>query len=446
MKAKSIFFSLLLMVFMASGSSAAARVIKETKETWSCERTVGATTPICFKNKTGPLRVETWDKNSVKVDISISIDGDDDQVKKIMDYIKAITFQQSGDTVVFNTRFWKSISSGSGISIQNFHIIPNLVHVTLLNCEVVTLRKLDLSFVLTMPKDNPFSLTQAYENVTLPDLNGKINLDLYESNMVAGKLPNCQSMVAKYGKLTIDSVRDAIFTLYESTLKLSHSGNLTIDSKYSETDIGSAGKMSINSYEDKMHILRHGVLGVKGKYTNFTLGDFSKGAFDLYECVLTAGNSDVVAMTAKYCTIKFISCKGAAITSYENKFSFDRVGDLKAGSSYSSFNVTQLDGSLIMTGSHEDKVSVMQVGKTFTGIELVCKYSSVDLVFEPGTAYKLDADLKYSSCNFPKSSFREIRYHKEDEIFQYQGVTPGGDENIVPVVKVQMYEGGIKLK
>ena len=446
MKSKSIFFSLLLMGFMASGSSAAARVIKETKESWSCEKTLGAATPICFKNKSGPLRVETWDKNSVKVDISVIIDGDDDQVKKIMDYIKTINFQQSGDTVLFNTRFWKSMSSGTGISINNFHFPANQVRVTLLNCEVVVLRKLDLSFVLTMPKDNPFSLTQAYENVTLPDLNGKINLNLYESDMIAGKLPNCQIMVAKYGKATIDSVKDAVFTLYETNLKLSHAGNLTIDSKYSETEIGSAGKLSINSYEDKMHILRHGVLGVKGKYTTFTLGDFSKGAFDLYECNLTAGNSDVVAMTAKYCTVKLISCKGAAITSYENKFSFDRVGDLKAGSGYSSFKVTQLDGSLIMTGSNEDKVSVLQVGKTFTGIELVCKYTDVDLMFEPGTAYKLDADLKYTSCNFPKSSFREIRYHKEDEIFQYQGVTQGGDENIVPVVKVQMYEGGIKLK
>jgi hypothetical protein len=99
-----------------------------------------------------------------------------------------------------------------------------------------------------------------------------------------------------------------------------------------------------------------------------------------------------------------------------------------------------------MTNSYEDKISVFRVGKKFTGISLLCKYTGVDLMFEPGTAYKLDTDLKYSSFDFSKSSFREIRYHKEDDIFQYLGVTLGSDENSVPLVKVQMYEGGIKLK
>ena len=446
MKTKSIFFSLLLLGFIASGSGVAAREIKEIKETYSCERTLNATTPICFKNKTGPLRVENWEKNSVKVDISISIDGDDDQVKKALDYIKKMNFQQSGDTLVFNTRFWQSMNSGSGITIQNFHVFGNHIHLTLCDGEEINLIRFDLSFVMTMPKDNPLSLTQAYENVTLPDLNGKISLDLYESNMIAGKLPNCQSIVAKYGKVTIDSVKDATLTLYENNLKLSHAGNLTINSKYSETEIVTAGKISLNSYEDKIHVTSHGNLSVKAKYTSFTLADFNIGAFDLYECTLTAGNSDVIAMTAKYCDLKFISCKAVVITSYENKFSSEQLGDLKAGSSYSSYKVTKLDGSLVMSNSHEDKVSVMKVGKKFTGINLVCKYTDVDLQFEPGTAYKLDADVKYSSFDFNKSSFREIRYHKEDDIFQYLGVTQGGDENTIPVVKLQMYEGGIKLK
>ncbi len=446
MKTKSIFFSLLMLGCLGFSLMTSAREIKEIKETYSCERVISATTPVCFKNKTGPLRVETWEKNSVKVDISISIDGDDDQVKKALDYIKNMNFQQSGDTIVFNTRFWKSMNSSSGIAIQNFHVFGNHVNLVLCDGEEITLRRLDLSFVMTMPKDNPLSLVQAYENVTLPDLNGKITLDLYESNLVAGKLPNCQLLKAKYGKAEIDSVQNIILNLYENKLVLRHAGDVTLNSKYTETEINSAGKMSINSYEDKLQIIRHGDLGVKGKYTTFTLGDFVKGAFDLYECTLTAGNSDVVAMTAKYCTIKFISCKGAAITSYENKFSFDQVGDLKAGSSYSSFNISQLDGSLIFTNSNEDKVKVNKVGKKFTGVNVDSKNSDVELGFEPGTLYKLDADLKYSSFDYPKSAFREIRYHKEDDVFQFIGVTQGGDENTVPEVKLKMYEGGIRLK
>ena len=435
MRTKSIFFSLLLLGFMASGLQVAGREMKERKETYSCERVITPETCIVFENKIGELKVETWEKNSVKVDITVSIDGEEDQVQTVLEYIKKMNFSQDGDKVSFNTRFYNCMSG----------MIPGRFTITLQDGNTAKLYKLDLSFMLTMPKENPLSLVQAYENVTLPDLDGRMNLDLYESNLVAGKLPNCQMLTAKYGKAEIDSVKDIVLNIYENNLKLNHAGNVTMNSKYSETEIGSAGKLSINSYEDKVHLIKHGDLSVKAKYTSFTLADFNIGAFDLYECTLKAGNSDVIAMSAKYCDLKFLSCKAVVITSYENKFSSEKVGDLKAGTSYSSYKISQLEGSLVFTNSNEDKVSVMQVGKKFTGIDLISKYSNVEISFEPGTPYKLDADLKYCSFNFPKSSFREIRYHKEDDIFQYLGVTQGSDENTVPVVKLQMYEGGIKL-
>jgi uncharacterized beta-barrel protein YwiB (DUF1934 family) len=436
MRTKSIFFSLFLIAFLAGSLDVKAGEMKERKENVSCERVITPETQIVFENKIGELKVETWEKNLVKLDIAVSIDGEEDQVEKVMEVIRKMNFVQDGEKVSFNTRFYTSMSG----------MIPGRFIVTLLDGSMARLYKLDLSFVLTMPKNNPLSLTQAYENVSLPDLNGKVILDLYETNLVAGKLPGCQMLTAKYGKAEIDSVRDIILNIYENKLKLMHAGNVTMNSKYSETEISRAGTMTINAYEDKFIILKHGNLTIKAKYTTFILSDFTKGAFDLYECKLKAGNSDIIAMSAKYCELEFISCKAIVLTSYEDKFSSDQVGDLKAGSSYSSYKISRLDGSMNVTNSYEDKFIVMQVGKNFTGISLISKYSNVDLLFESGTAYKLDADLKYSGFDYPKSSFREIRYHKEDDIFQYLGVTQEGDENTVPVVKLQMYEGGIKLK
>jgi len=436
MKMKNIFFSLLLTAFLVVSLEVTAREMKERKEYFSCERVITPEIQIIFENKIGELKVETWEKNSVKLDMAVSIDGEDEQVQKALDVIRKLNFVQEGDKVSFNTRFYKNMSG----------MIPGHFIVTFIDCSTARLTRLDISFVLTMPKNNPLSLTQAYENVTLPDLNGKVVLDLYETNLVAGKLPACQILTAKYGKAEVDSVRDIVINVYENNLKLLHAGNVTMNSKYSGIEISSAGTMSINAYEDKFSIARHGDLTVKAKYTTFILSDFTKGAFDLYECKLKAGNTDIVAMSAKYCNLEFISCKAVALTAYETKFIADQVGDLKSGSNYCTYKVSRLDGSLVFTSSHEDKISVLQVGRKFTGIDLVSKYSTVDISFEAGTAYKLDADLKYSSFDYPKSSLREIRYHKEDDIFQYIGVTQGSDENTVPVVKLQMYEGGIKLK
>jgi len=414
-----------------------ASELKERKETYSCERIIKPETQIFFENKVGELKVETWEKNSVKVDMSVSIDGDDDEVQKALDVIKKLGFVQDGDKVTFNTKFYKMMNG----------MIPGRFTVVFLDGSSARLSRMDISFVLTIPKASPLRLVQAYEKATLPDLDGKLNIYLYESNMVAGKLPNCLDLNIEYGKAEIDSVPNIPVKLYETKLILRHAGNLVLNSKYSETEIYNCGSLNVDSYEDKIHAISHGDLTVKAKYTTFTLADFNKATFDLYECKLKAGSGDIIAISAKYCTLEFIACKAIVFTAaYESKFTADQVGDLKAGSSYSTYKLSRLDGTLNIMNSNEDKISVLQVGKKFKGISIISKYSDVSLLFEYGTAYKVDADLKYSKFDYPKSSFREIRYHKEDDVFQYLGVTQGADEATVPLVKLQMYEGGIELK
>ncbi|MEI7662975.1 MAG: hypothetical protein WCK34_12280 [Bacteroidota bacterium] len=447
MKTKNIFYSLLLLALLASAHQVSARVMKEKRETFSCEKNIRAATLISFTNKIGPLRVETWDKSSVKDDVTVTIEGEEDQVKKALDYIKNINFSEPGDTVAFNTRCWKNVKYGSNVTFFNVPIIGGQFKLTLNDGETATLKKFDLSFVLTMPRGNPLALTQAYENVSLPDLDGRIRLNLYESDLVAGKLPDCRELTAKYGKVEIDSVKDIRLKLYETRLNIRHAGNVVLDSKYSETGIGNAGSLDIDSYEDKIHVPSHGDLAIKAKYTTFTLADFDKGTFDLYECTLNAGKANIVAISAKYCSFGFVSCHAVVFTgSYENKFTCGQAGDLKAASKYSSYKISNLDGNLNFMSSYEDKITVKQVGRKFTGISLTGKYTAIDLSFENGAACKIDADLKYTGMDFLKTAFREIRYHKEDELFQFLGVTAGSDENAVSEVKFRMYEGSVKLR
>jgi len=437
MKTKNIFFSLSLFVFLAFNFPVTAGEMKETKEVYSFERIIKPTTQICFENKVGSLKVETWEKNSVKVDLFVIADGDNDEVQKVLEFLKKMKFIQDGDKVTFDTRFYKSMQGQ----------IPGHFKVMLLDGSTVKLTRLEIAFVLTMPKNNPFYLNQAYENATLPDLNGTITLDLYECELVAGQLPNCQQITMKYGKGTIDSVFTVNLNLYENKLTLKHAGSVTLGSKYSEIDINNAGSLNIDSYEDKLTVLKHDDLIIKAKYTEFTLADFNKATFDLYECQVKARIGNIIAIGAKYCELEFNTCRAIVFTdSYENKFTSEIVGNIKANSSYGTYKIYRLDGNLNFLNSYEDEIEIREVGKKFTGISMNSKYSELELFFETGTAYKLDADLEYTNLDFPKSDFREIRYHKEDDKFQYTGVTHDSDENTVPQVKLQMYEGVIKLK
>ncbi len=431
------FCSLFFLVLMAGNMEAVAGEKKESKESFSFERVIKPETQIIFENKIGKLKVETWDKNSVKADIYVTIDGEADQVEKVLGVIRKMNFTEEGDKVSFNTRFYTTMSG----------MIPGKFSVTLPDCSAAKLRKLDVSFVLTMPRGNAFALVQSYEDATLPDLDGNVTLNLYECDLTAGNLPNCNQIISKFGKTGIDSVKDVSITIYEGKLMLHYAGSVKMISKYSSVEIGQMGSLTLESYEDKIHALSHGDLSVNAKYSDFQLADFNTGTFNLYECELKAGNGNIVALTAKYSTMEFLSCRAIVFTSgHENKFSCAQVGDLKASSKYCSYKITRLEGNMLFTASYEDKINVLQVHKNFKGIEISGKYAKVDLLFDKGASYKLNLNLKYTSLDYPKASFREIRYHKEDDHFEYLGVTAGGDENALPVVKMEMVEGGIRIK
>ena len=428
----SLFAMLLIFIFPVYGNN-----MKETEQTLTKEISVSPAGLITFENKIGSLNVNTWERNTVKLDIKVNIDGSDEDIKKVLECISEMNFSKVGENISFNTKLYSRLAG----------TIPGNFKVTLNDGKVVKLSKLEFCFTLTVPQNNPLNIIHAYENVTLADLGGKVTLDLYESNLKAGKILNLSAMTLKYGKAEIDSIRDANISLYEAKMYIAGAGNLKIKSRYSLMEVQSAGKLDLDSYEDKINFIKHADVNLNAKYTQVTLSDFDKGTFDLYECELKAGRANIIVIGSKYSELTFNTSKAVVFTdSYETKFSSTYITDLKASSSYCTFLLYQLTGNLTFLSSYEDKITIKEIGRTFSGINLNGKYTKMELTFLPGVTYKLEVDLKYTDLDFPKQQFREIRYHKEDEKFHFVGITQGGDETIAPVVGLKMYEGKILIR
>jgi hypothetical protein len=423
---------LLIFVLPVKGGT-----MRERQEIITKEISVTPATSISFENKTGDVTVNTWEKNAVRVEIRIVIDGDDEEVEKVLDILRKIDFSKSSEQVSFNTRFYKMMSG-------NF---PGSFKVTLSNGVTARLKKLDLFYTLTVPRGNALNMANAYRKLNLPDLAGKTTLDLYECDLTGKSIAAETKLKLKYGKASFDSLKDAGVDLYEASLTIGGAGDLTIGAKYSSLTIASAGILKIDAYEDKIAVKQHGDVSVTAKYTTLELGGFNRGTFDLYECRVKAGDANIVAVGAKYCELEFKSCRALVFTSsYENKFSSAIVGDFKATSSYGNYKIGQLQGKLTFTESYEDKINVMKIAKSFGGLQLDGKYSEIVLTFDPGVVYKIDADTRYTDFDFNKEAFREIRYHKENDEFKYLAVIKGGDEATAPEVKLKMYEGKVEIR
>jgi len=428
-------FLTLIGIFLMPFSSFS---MKETEKQITKEIAVSATTPIAFINKLGPVQVKTWSENKVRVVTNLIIDGKDKDIQKIIDYISDIDFNKSEEGVSFDTKFYKLYS-------QTF---PGFIKIVLKNGSVIRgVSKIKLSYTLMVPKGNPLFISNKYEDITLPDLTGDINLELYESDIQAGNLSGNCKIKMKYSRSTFGSLGNTDLYMYESKGTIEQTGDLVLHSKYSTLTLPEAGSLSLDCYEDDITINKHGNVKGKAKYTTLNLGDFSKGEFNLYETHLFAGNCEKATIAGKYSRIQLKSSNNVTFTeSYENKFSSSFVGELTATSKYGVYKIFHLDKSLNLITSYEDDIDIKRMGNQFTGVTVNSKYTNLSLIFEPGTKYKIDANLQYTDLNFPEAGFREIRYHKDGSNFQYQGVVKGADEATCPVLKLNMYEGKVNLE
>lgn len=389
-----------------------------------------------FNNKSGPLAVSTWDKSAVKLEIHVVVDGDPKDVQTVIDQLNAMNFSVSGSEVTFNTRFFSRMAG----------IIPGSFKVTLINGKAVNLSKLEISYRLFIPATAGLSIYNAYDDVTLPDLAGKINLEIYEGDLRAGTLSGSSSVNLKYGEGEVAALKNADLVLYEAKLKVGGTGDLDVSSKYSELSVQSAGNLKVDSYEDKIAVAKHGDVAVRAKYTTLTLNDYQKGTFDLYECVMTAGDANITAIISKYSRFEFRSVTAVVFTeAYETKFSALVAGDLKATSKYSVYNIGRFTGSLTMASSYEDDITLSAIDPAFTGITLGSKYSSLDMTVAPAVRFNIHADLQYTDFDYPKARFTESHYHKENEKLQFTGAITGASET-APTVDVVMYEGRLVIR
>ena len=433
---RNILFLTLIGIFLMPLSSFS---MKETEKQFTKEITVSPTTLIIFANKLGPVQVKTWNENRVKVVTNLTIDGKDESVQKIIEYISKIDFSESEEGVTYDTRFYSRWTQ----------IFPGSIKIVLKNGSLIRgISKIKLSYTLMVPKGNPLSIANKYEDITLPDLTGDIHLELYESDMEAGNLSGPCKIKLKYSKSTFGSLGDLDLYMYESKADIERSGDLILESKYSTLTLPEAGNLTLDCYEDKITISKHSDVKAKAKYSTFNLGDFNSGTFNLYETNLFAGNCEEVTIEGKYNKMQFKSSKKVSFPlSYENKFSSSFVGELTATESkYGVYKIYHLDKSLNLVSSYEDDVIVQRVGKQFTGVIVTSKYTDLSFTFESGAHYKIDANLKYTDLDFLKANFREIRYHKDGSTFQYQGIVKGADETTAPILKLKMYEGKVTLE
>lgn len=167
---------------------------------------VSSSDKLKIQNSFGKVDVHTWNKNEIKVDVTVEVSANSEALaQKIIDGIN-IEDTKSGGDISFKTSM-KGVNNSKG--------------------EKSTMK---VNYDISMPAGNPLQISNEFGGTVLPDFKGEVDLSSKFGSLTTGALGNVKSVNVEFGKAKIESITN---------------GPVTI--KYSSADIGKlAGNIKLN--------------------------------------------------------------------------------------------------------------------------------------------------------------------------------------------------------
>lgn len=183
----------LLMTTLAFGTQtlAADDPMVEKKKTYSKSYSVSSSDKVSLRNSFGEMKINTWDKNEVKVDVTITAEaGTDEKAQQLLDVI-GIEDGKNGGGVYFKTRIGDS---------KNQHRDKG------------EKQSFNIDYVVYLPSSNVLDATNEFGAMSIGDYKGKAFLESKFGSLTAGNLQNARVTV-EFGKATINSMNDGDLTI-----------------------------------------------------------------------------------------------------------------------------------------------------------------------------------------------------------------------------------------
>ena len=228
---------------------------------------------LVVDNQFGEINVGLWDKNEIRVQITIVANSDsDERVQKFIDAV-SIEEKRTGNQILVRTNFSQNVVSNWSLGKWKDGGERNFVRI---------------NYEVTMPKQNALTLRNKFGNSTITSFHAPLSVYCRYGNFNADELTNRQNDIdVAYGKADIRTLNEGKLDIAYATLELMKANVLTLSNKFGKMNIGNVGKLNadINYSGAKIGTLRE-----SGKIKL----DFS-GGFRIDQLSKTADNVDIQA-------------------------------------------------------------------------------------------------------------------------------------------------------
>jgi hypothetical protein len=276
---KSSLFVILLSVLMSYQLQADDEFTKKISKSFD----VSKDATLSVKNKFGKIHCENWEKNSISVDVTITVHASSQE--KANKYLEKIKVDISGTSSL--------VTAVTSMEDNIFNKGSN---------------ELSIDYKISMPKTINAELTNKFGDIIVAEIGGNSKIDLGYGNFDIKRLSgstndlNIQfsdgyigyiksaNLDLKYSELNVDEIVDMIAESKFSELNISKIDVLTIESGYDDDFVGSVRNIDIDAEFSDVEIrsveqtltadFDYGELKIKEVSKNFKLIDITNSFSD----------------------------------------------------------------------------------------------------------------------------------------------------------------------
>ena len=232
MNCKALFFP--VTFFLLFTSVLQAQSFTESKR---IERVfpVSSSTSVEIINKYGKVHILSWDKDSVGIDIELTVKSDNlSKLNKIMDNID-FDFTSTDYYVIAETRFGRRYNSF-------FESIKDLAETIIPSDNVV-----EIDYTVQVPKTIELKINNKYGDVYIDDHAGDLRLNLSNGDLKVNELTGNSVINIEIGDGVINYIQDGKLDIAYSEFEIKKADKLNLFCRSSRVDIGEINDLSINS-------------------------------------------------------------------------------------------------------------------------------------------------------------------------------------------------------
>lgn len=360
---------LLLPAAMAAGSFSYLLVRQDFEKTYSETFKVDGDGEVRLANRYGEIKVETWERNEVKIDVRVKVSANDQEdANRTFDRIE-ISFTGGANSATAITNIGTSKQKNKGIIESIFNgEWPSFSGGSNSNDFKVYYR-------VRMPASASLETEAKYCDVTLPDLSGSTNISVGYGNLVAGDLTGRGEISVSYGSARIDELgSNSTFRVrYCDGNEIRKAGDLRYDGRYSETRIGPAGNLTIDAGYEEVEVESAREIRFDGNYNDLEVG---------------------------------------------------RVERIYLDGNYCDFAIGEVTRELEVDASYGD----LQINRLTAGFERVyirVNYIDVELDIDSDAGYSLDLSTRYGGISYDSSRAQNVNTNKSGTSKSVTGTMPG---------------------